>query len=212
MNTPQVQQILRDWHVDCKAKFPDIPEKCFLRPEVVHITLLMLPLDSEEKVEKARKVLEAVEPKIKELFASKGLDPAKGLELEFEGLKSFGVEDKTRVVYMKLKETGDAFERVRDLIDLLVKECLEQEVLQKQELSHCNYNKQSARYELEQLHLTIVNASWAGARFFPGQKLLEEFGEGKFVFPPIRCESLQISTRFHYEENGFYLSQKTIPL
>lgn len=190
MNTPEIQKILKEWHEDCKAKFEDIPEKCFLRPEVVHITLLMLPLDDEEKVEKARQVLATVEPKIKELFEKKGVDPAKGLQLEFEGLKFFGSEDKTRVIYMKLKEEGEAFETVRDIIDFLVKECLDQEVLQKHELSHCNYNKQTQRYELEQLHLTIVNASWAGARFFPGTKLLEEFGEGKFVFPPIKCESL----------------------
>jgi len=30
---------------------------------------------------------------------------------------------------MKLKEEGEAFETVRDMIDFLVKECLEQEVL-----------------------------------------------------------------------------------
>jgi 2'-5' RNA ligase len=194
LNTPEVQQILKDWHVECKAKFPEIPEKCFLRPEVVHLTLLMLCLDSEEKVEKARKVLEVVEPRIKELFASKGL--VNGLELAFDGLQSFSIENDTRVVFMKLKEDGEAFERVRDIVDLLVKECLQQEVLQKQELSHCNYNKQTQRYELEQLHLTIVNASWAGVRSFPGQNLLEQFGDGKFLFPSIRCNSIQISTRF----------------
>jgi 2'-5' RNA ligase len=206
MNTEEIQTILTQWHEECKAKYQDVPEKCFLRPQVVHVTLLMLPLENEEAIEKAREALAAVEPKIKEKMLAKSIDPEKGIVLEFEGLRFFGSEEKTRVIYMKLKEEGEAFEFVKDIVDLLVKECLERKVLEKHQLSHCNYNKQTERYELEQLHLTIVNSSWAGQRQFNGAQILADHGEGKFNFPPVRLNSLQISTRFHYEESGFYLS------
>ena len=133
----------------------------------------MLPLPDEEAIEKGRKALESAEPKIKAHLTEKGVDLEKGIVLEFEGLKFFGSEERTRVVYMKLKEEGEAFELVRDVVDILVKECLEVGVLEKHQLSHCNFNKSSGRYELEQLHLTIVNSSWAGQKFFEGKELLE---------------------------------------
>jgi 2'-5' RNA ligase len=212
MNTPEIQDILKKWHDDCKDKYENIPEKCFLRPQVVHITLLMLPLGSPEAIEKAKETMNACEPKIKAAFEKAGVDPKEGIKLSFEGLKYFGSLEKTKVIYMKLKEEGRDFELVRDMIHILVQECLDTGVLEKSDLSHCNFNKQSNRYELEQLHLTIVNCSWAGKKFFPGEELIGQYGEGKFVFPDIRCNSLQISTRFNYDDTGFYQSQQTMDL
>lgn len=122
----------------------------------------MLPLETPEAVELAKATMEAAAPKIQAVFDKNDINKEEGIKLSFEGLKYFGQPDRTRVIYMKLKEEGKDFEIVRDIVDILVRECLSANVLTEDELSHCKVNPETGRYELEQMHLTIVNASWAG--------------------------------------------------
>ena len=84
-----------------------------------------------------------------EVFQKRDISKEDGIKLSFEGLKFFGQPDRTRVIYMKLKEEGKHFEAVRDIVDILVRECLAGNVMTEDELSHCKVNTETGRYELE---------------------------------------------------------------
>ena len=85
-------------------RYETIVPKIFLRPEVIHITLLMLPLGEPGQVEKAIFALKSVEDTIKNLVKEQGVDGK--LILEYEKLEYFGTPDDTRVIYMKPRDSG----------------------------------------------------------------------------------------------------------
>jgi len=81
-------------------------------------------------------------------------------------------------------------------------------------LSHVHFNKHKNRYELDQLHLTLVNSAFAmkdllkkyGTRTFRGKEIIENDLD-KLNFEPQVIKTIELSTRFHYDETtGFYLS------
>ena len=65
-------------------KYPGLPDRCLINPNLLHVTLLMLPLGEAGKLERARIAMAAIEPQIKVLLNGKDL------KLEFEGLDFFG--------------------------------------------------------------------------------------------------------------------------
>ena len=65
-------------------KYPGLPDRCLINPNLLHVTLLMLPLGEAGKLERARIAMAAIEPQIKALLNGKDL------KLEFEGLDFFG--------------------------------------------------------------------------------------------------------------------------
>lgn len=76
------------------------------------------------------------------------------------------------------------------------------------------FNYKAQKYSLEQLHLSLVNSSWGqgqllkihGKREFVGEEIVAYDMKG-FNFDPIEAKTIEISTRFHYnEETGMYLS------
>lgn len=79
--------------------------RLFINPKIIHLTLCMLPLETEEQVEIAREAMRSVEEQIKKQISEFGKDGK--LVVEFEDLHYFGKPDDTRVVYMKLKEDGE---------------------------------------------------------------------------------------------------------
>ncbi len=90
---------------------------------------------------------------------------------------------------------------------------IDHKVLERQELSHINLNK--GRYEANQLHLTLVNSTFAikqliklNTRHFDSTPILTNH---PFSVSQAQVKTLELSTRFHYEEStGFYKSQYTI--
>lgn len=83
---------------------PTIIDRIFMKPEILHYTLFMLSLEDEEKVEQSRLVLISIENEIKEMIKNRGENGK--LKLEFAGLDVFGTPENTRVIFMKLKESG----------------------------------------------------------------------------------------------------------
>lgn len=83
---------------------PTIIDRIFMKPEILHYTIFMLSLEDEEKVEQSRLVLISIENEIKEMIKNRGENGK--LKLEFAGLDVFGTPENTRVIFMKLKESG----------------------------------------------------------------------------------------------------------
>ena len=94
---PALKQVYTTWRTEVLEKrYPGLPDRCLINPNLLHITLLMLPLAEAGKLERARTALAAVEPQIKALVLSNN-----GLKLEFDGLEIFGGgPEEARVVFL----------------------------------------------------------------------------------------------------------------
>ena len=61
---------------------------------------------------------------------------------------------------MKLKEEGEQFELLQDLLHLIVDTVYKKyKCLEWNELSYIKYNKETSRYEYDTLHMTLINAA-----------------------------------------------------
>jgi hypothetical protein len=113
------------------------------------------------------------------------------------------------VIFLRIKEN----ELLLELNGLVIQTMLDHKVLERKELSHINLNK--GRYEANQLHLTLVNSTFAikeliklNTRHFDGTPILTSH---PFNVSLAQVKTIELSTRFHYEEStGFYKSQYTI--
>ena len=63
--------------------------------------------------------------------------------LEFDNLSYFGSPENTTVIFMKIKESGPQFELLQDILHLMIKSSLDNQILEKYELSHVKFNKES---------------------------------------------------------------------
>jgi hypothetical protein len=96
---------------------------------------------------------------------------------------------------------------------IVIQSLLDHKVLERKELSHINLNPKTKRYESNKLHLTLLNSSLAlkdlmknNKRSFDSQDVMEKHGDA-IVFESAEAKSIEISTRFNYnEETGFYKS------
>mmetsp|Transcript_32799 Transcript_32799/g.32023 ORF Transcript_32799/g.32023 Transcript_32799/m.32023 type:complete len:146 (+) Transcript_32799:148-585(+) len=138
----------------------------------------MLPLGDFGQLYKAVEALKSVEEKIKALVASKG-----SLTLTFTpGVQYFGTEDQVRVIYKKLEE-NDNYEMLLDIGHMLIEAMLAHKVIKKQDLCFIKFNNKTKRYEPDQLHLTLLNATFSlkdlmknGKKVFNGKEIIESVG------------------------------------
>ena len=62
------------------------------------------------------------------------------LKLEFAGLDVFGTPENTRVIFMKLKESGTQYELLQDIINLMIHIYLDNWIVEKHELQHIHFD------------------------------------------------------------------------
>ena len=60
------------------------------------------------------------------------------MALDFGGLDIFGTPEKTRVIFMKLKEEGSQYELLLDITHVIISSCLNYGLIEFSELSHIN--------------------------------------------------------------------------
>lgn len=159
-----------------------------IRPETVHITVLMLKLFTDDRVNVAAEVLQGVKSKVLEILD--GQEP----KVFLKGIECLrGSPAEARVLCMKVEEAdnGKCLQRACQAIkDAYTKAGLVAEVDKKQELK---------------LHATLMNTSF-GRRLsnkpFDARKVLakyrsQEWGE--------HCvNEVHLSQRFFYDESGYY--------
>ncbi len=79
------------------------------------------------------------------------------------------------------------------------------------ELSHVKFNKESNRYENDQLHITLMNSAFSKQRSFDGRNILAHH-EQDLKLREIVPETIEISTRGAFDERGFYQAVHVIDL
>eukprot|EP00347_Sterkiella_histriomuscorum_P013875 403363034 len=130
-----LKKVYAEWRDNIvKQNYETIWPKLFLDPRRIHFTLCMLRLENEEQIEQARQAMKTVEVQIQTLINENG---QKGkLMVEFDQLHYFGKPEDTRVIYLKLKEEGDQYQLLLNVVDILVRQMLESKVIP----SHMNLN------------------------------------------------------------------------
>ena len=103
-------------------------DQIFMRPEILHFTILKLTLEDDSRVEQARQMMKSIEPQVKDMIAKRGKNGK--LTLSFDGLDMFGTPENTRVIFMKLMENGDQFQLLQDINHLIIKSALEQNLIE----------------------------------------------------------------------------------
>ena len=97
---------------------------------------------------------------------------------------------------------------------------IDHKVVNRKDLTHIKLNKTNGRYEANQLHLTLLNSTFAIkelikkglGRTFDSTHIMENHKES-INLPNADAVSIEISTRFKYaSDTGFYQSQYTIAL
>ena len=87
-------------------------------------------------------------------------------------------------------------------------------------MQHVNFDKKTDRWSVDKLHMSLIVSSWGqnklmkihGRRDFIGKEIIENDLD-KIQIAPIEASTIEISTRFHYnEQTGMYLSQHTIDI
>ena len=63
------------------------------------------------------------------------------LMLNFDGLNYFGTPNKTKVVYLQLKDKGPQYELLTDVIDFIVKSFLKHNVININEVKQMEFKK-----------------------------------------------------------------------
>ena len=170
---------------------------------LTHLTLCMLALNTEEQKKIARKVLAENESEIKKILTEKRLN-LKGLGFfeAFSQRKSQKFQKEARnarILYVKIEESlvKQALEK---LLDFLVKKFEKAGILKEEHLSHIKYDRNSDTYKGDGFHITVLRAR--DEKVFGIEGIMK--GLGGFNLGNIEIKSVDLSTRWQYNEDGYY--------
>ena len=151
-----VKSVFLNWRDNILAhpKFvanPTIIEMLWAKPEMLHYTLLMLPLCNEygkvdeNKVEKCKQMMKELEPEITQMIKQR----CGKLILTFDKVDFFGNSpDKTRVIFMKLSpKPSDQYDLLNDIVHLIITASLAADLVYKKELSYIKLDKVDKKYK-----------------------------------------------------------------
>ena len=177
----------------------------------------MLTLENEDKKEKAKMILEKNKEKLLELINDIKFD------IKFKNLGTFQYEkkllrkekkekqpegrfsnfqrqpEKNDVVFLSLHE-DENYKKVVAISDILIREFMKEEIIDDKELKSMNllYDHAEGVFKAEKHHLTLF-------RVKPEADLGTIYKElSGFEFGNAECHSIDISTRFEYDEERFY--------
>lgn len=179
-----------DDEIEGSASIPrrKISRSLFIRPETIHLTVLMLKLFTEQRVNIAAEVLQGVKDKV--LEALDGHEARVHLKW-LECLR--GSPAEARVLYMKVQEVDPEnrlHQACQAIKDAFIKAGLVADADKNQDLK---------------LHATLMNAAYSrrlnnsafDARRVLLKHRLEDWGE-------YTIKEVHLSQRFFYDESGYY--------
>ena len=167
----------------------------------------MLPLPDEETQNLAKKAFESCKDKIYTILSSKPL------KVSLKNLSCISIKDNvetTRVLYIKIDD-GNGLETLIDISNILISSMLSNGVIKEKQLSHINVK--DGKYHPNKFHITILNSTFSRKErswTFNAKPILEKFE--KTNLGECIVEDIHISTRFHFDDKGFYKPLITLPL
>eukprot|EP01016_Furgasonia_blochmanni_P048824 TRINITY_DN7338_c0_g1_i4.p1 TRINITY_DN7338_c0_g1~~TRINITY_DN7338_c0_g1_i4.p1 ORF type:complete len:365 (+),score=46.75 TRINITY_DN7338_c0_g1_i4:246-1340(+) len=192
---------------DVKQKYGE--QKCqifdFSDANRIHITLGMLNLTNEDKKAKTAAVLQDNKDKILEFLQENG-----GLDITFNGISTFESKGRKvvapRVLFVKM----EANLIVDQISNLLIRDLLAKEVLYAEDLPKHNivYDDRSRIFKVSEYHLTFARVRKPKnpedlAKLADPLVLLQDYA--KVTFGSWRVKTVDVSTRFLYDTDQYYL-------
>lgn len=172
----------------------------FQGSEITHLTLFMLRLHTEELKAKAIKIMEQNEQEIRNILCETRLH-LKGLHFFEQFSKKNYKEYKTknaRILFLKLQE-NEAYQCIEKLGDFLIKKFIEAKILMEDQLSHIKFDERSNMYK-GNLHITILRAK--NEKGIAVDEIMQNFKN--FNLGTTDIKTIEISTRFEYDQYGYY--------
>lgn len=148
---------MQDKIVDLQYKIDDfdarrsIFEEWWVGPPSFHFTICMLPLDTEEAIEKATKILTDMQPEIQQFLKDKNFT------LNLKGVGQFAMpngQKGSKILWADIAKDDNYYILV-DLADLIIKRMLLERILYENELGLIQYDQVSRKYMVK-FHLTLL--------------------------------------------------------
>jgi len=198
INIQRSYGLLKEKMLECEGVSP----RLFAHSQRLHLTILMLNLDSEEKIQKS---IDGFNASLKPVT-----DNYTGLELKIQNLNYIPTKNKeyARVVYIEVgtKKQQDV---LRQISNIIITNMLKHKVIDIAQLNHISTTNN--QYYPEKLHLTIMNTTYTKSK--KGiliQPLINKFSDCSLGVAKVN--QLHISTRFKFAEDGFYVPLSVISL
>ncbi|KAL2608445.1 hypothetical protein R1flu_027018 [Riccia fluitans] len=179
-----------------------IDKSIFVKPRTFHLTVLMLKLWNEERVQQAAEVLKKTQAAVHEILEGRPVS------LEFRGVETMrGKPDKAHVLYARVEDSTEKtrlLQACRVLIDAYVESGLVMETDIGQGLKlHATL--------MNTTHRTVRKNNRFGKRIpFNATEILEQYDEWRWG--EFGIQEAHLSQRFVYGENGYYHCVRSIPL
>jgi len=208
LNSPEIQLKFSELKSKiCQENFTKFPyiEKIFAKKESLHLTILMLNLDTEIKKLASIEAFKLSESNIK----SNILSPNQNFSLDISNLNYIPIRKFPqfgRVIYAEIGSAGQR-EILMKICDTLIKNMLKFNVIEETEFSHIHKSENGMMYP-EKFHLTIMNTTFLKSKNIKKQGILAEpllENYHNYNFGTMKINEMHISTRFKFNENGFYL-------
>ncbi|XP_052181517.1 uncharacterized protein LOC127794461 isoform X5 [Diospyros lotus] len=183
------------------ANSPDlgIERSIFIKPKTFHLTVLMLKLWNNDRVDAAAEVLKSISPKVLE-----ALD-GRPISIRLKGLECMrGSPAKARVIYAPVEEIGSEG-RLLHVCQVIIGAFVEAGLVLEKDAA-----------QTLKLHATVMNARHRKRKkrtrkldSFDARGIFKQFGSEEWGEYLIR--ELHLSQRFAFDENGYYHCCASIP-
>ncbi|KAL2608446.1 hypothetical protein R1flu_027019 [Riccia fluitans] len=178
-----------------------IDKSIFVKPRTFHMTVLMLKLWNEERVQQAAAVLKKTQAAVHDILEGRPVI------LEFRGVEIMrGNPNEAHVLYARVEDSAEKtrlLQACRVLIDAYVESGLvmEKDIGQGLKLHATLMNT---------THRTVKNNNRFGKRIpFNATEILEQYGEWRWG--EFGIQEAHLSQRSVYGENGYYHCVRSIP-
>ena len=134
----------------------DFDEELLQKPSKLHISVLIFDLGGDQqKISKVCTILKEIQNDIKQI--SEGY-----ITYKFGGYGAFDSFKEARVIYSKMEE-DNSFIKLQQVIDLVIKRLLKENIIRESELKDLHVikegNDSNPFYKIE-MHLTLLNATF----------------------------------------------------
>ncbi|XP_052181514.1 uncharacterized protein LOC127794461 isoform X2 [Diospyros lotus] len=176
-----------------------IERSIFIKPKTFHLTVLMLKLWNNDRVDAAAEVLKSISPKVLE-----ALD-GRPISIRLKGLECMrGSPAKARVIYAPVEEIGSEG-RLLHVCQVIIGAFVEAGLVLEKDAA-----------QTLKLHATVMNARHRKRKkrtrkldSFDARGIFKQFGSEEWGEYLIR--ELHLSQRFAFDENGYYHCCASIP-
>ncbi|KAG6546122.1 hypothetical protein Mapa_012156 [Marchantia paleacea] len=179
-----------------------IDKSIFVKPRTFHLTVLMLKLWNEERVEAAADVLEKTMASVHEALEGRPV------VLDIKGVETMkGKPEKAHVLFARVEDSAEKT-RLMQACQVLIDAYVESGLVMEKDIG-----------QTLKLHATLMNTTHRtvkknlrfGKRIpFDATEILEQYGQWKWG--EFGIQEAHLSQRFVYGENGYYHCVKSIPL